>query len=80
MVKTTRSMLDKLKRNPDNSFYLTLREFCIARQYEIQEEMVKETDMDNVKRLQGRAIELKDMLDSLTRKPVVNKHDGAYGQ
>lgn len=80
MAKKTQALLDVIRRNPDNHFYLTLKEFVETRIYEIQEQLVKEKDMDEVKRLQGKADELQTILKGLTRKPVVNTYDGGFGQ
>jgi hypothetical protein len=57
---------------------MQLRDYAEARLSEIQNNLLLETDMDNVKRLQGRAGELKDLLAGLDRKPVVEQFTGSF--
>lgn len=72
--------IESLKRNPDGAAYKVLLHYLELRIEHCKDLLIKETDMDEVKRIQGRAMEIRDMLSGLTRKPVVNKFDGAYGQ
>ena len=76
--KRSRELLVSLQRNPDNQFYMQLRDYINRRSEEIRDLMCNETDMDEVKRLQGRAGELKDLLVGLDRKPVVDQYTGAF--
>lgn len=73
-----KELIAQLKSNPDNKSYLRLVEYCTTRIYEIQGLLVKETDMNEVQRLQGRATELSELLSGLTRKPVAKQHTGAF--
>ena len=76
--KRSRDLLKGLQRNPDNQFYMQLRDYISARSEEIRDLICLETDMDEVKRLQGRAGELKDLLAGLNRKPVVDQYTGSF--
>lgn len=72
--------LDSLKRNPDGTYYKILLKYAELRIEYLKDELMKERDMDEVKRIQGQALEMTNLLKGLTRKPVVNKFDGAFGQ
>lgn len=76
--KRTKELIDAMKRNTDNHFYMSLKEYAETRIYEVQELLVKETDMDNIMRLQGRATEMRELLDGLTRKPIAEQYEGAF--
>lgn len=76
--KRSRELLAGLQRNPDNQFYMQLRDYINRRSEEIRDLLCNETDMDEVKRLQGRAGELKDLLAGLDRKPVVEQYTGSF--
>jgi hypothetical protein len=77
--KSKKGYIDSLKRSTDSQFYFNLTAYIKVRLEEIKTSAIKETDMDNVKRQQGRAAEMEEFLKSLTRRAVVNEHDGAYG-
>ena len=73
-------LMDSMKRNPDGAVYKLLLKYLELRIADLKEKLLTETDMDEVKRIQGRGLEIRDMILALTRKPVVNEFDGAYGQ
>ena len=73
-----RDILRQLGSNPVGSSYLKLLDFINKRVREIQGQMVTQTDMDEVKRLQGRAQELTDMLRGMTRKPLEEQKTGGF--
>lgn len=71
------SLFNNLKRSPDNQFYrdlVTLLEFKL----DTTKTQLIESDGNDTLRLQGRAKELKEILDGLTRKPSRQQHDGAF--
>jgi hypothetical protein len=79
MVTKANELINSMKRNTDNQFYLNLVGY-LELQLELKKTMlVGADDMDEVKRIQGRCRELSDMLKALTRKPVnVSQHSGAF--
>ena len=67
-----------MKRNTDNQFFCNLTEYLELRMTLQKDLIVNTTDMDEVKRLQGRCHELSEMLKALTRKPVEQQPTGAF--
>ena len=63
---------------PTADTYLKLTRFITARLAEIQGQYKMQTDMDEVKRLQGRELELDEMLKGMTRKPLSDQHTGGF--
>lgn len=80
MDKTKKMLIDDLKINTDNRFYNALLRYLTLRVDEVKAELMKETDMDNVKRLQGRGTELEEFRASLTRKKLQSQYDGSFGK
>jgi len=80
LVKTKQNeYLDSLKRNPDNSFYLTLVKLLELKLDLVKDQIVRCMDTDETIRLQGRATELDDILKALQRKPVQeHQHTGSF--
>lgn len=76
----TKSYMDSLKQHPEGTQYQILIKYLELRSAELKDRLVIETDSDEIKRIQGRAREIRDMLKGLTRRPIVNEFDGAYGQ
>lgn len=72
--------ITSMKRNPDGTQYQLLLKYLELRVGLLKDQLLTESDMDEVKRIQGRGLEINDLLKALTRKPVVNEFDGAYGQ
>ena len=70
--------LEALKRNTDNSFYLNLVKLLELKLILIKDQIIRCIDDDEVKRLQGRGIELQDLISSLKRKPVKPQHTGSF--
>jgi hypothetical protein len=71
--------LDSLRRNPDNQFYLTLVKLLQLKLDLAKDQWVRCTDDGEGKRLQGRALELEDLIKALKRKPVVvTEHTGSF--
>lgn len=82
MLKTKqREYLEAMKRNPDNHFFVSLTNYLELR-IELQKDcLVGQPDMDEIKRIQGRVLELQEFLKGLTRKPsAVPEHTGGFGQ
>lgn len=63
---------------PTADTYLKLERFITARLAEIQGQYKLQTDMDEVKRLQGRELELNDMLKGMTRRTLSDQHTGGF--
>jgi len=81
LVKTQQQeYITSMKRNPDGAQYKLLLKYLELRIGALKDQLLTESDMDEIKRIQGRGLEINDMLKALTRKPVVNEFDGAYGQ
>jgi hypothetical protein len=67
-----------LKRNPDNQFFVDLVKLLEFRLSTVQDQIVRSVEDNETKRLQGRALELMDMLSALQRKPVKPQSTGAF--
>jgi ppGpp synthetase/RelA/SpoT-type nucleotidyltranferase len=77
--KTKKQLIDNLKSNTENRFYNSLLQYLDLRVEEVKTELVQETDMDNVKRLQGRGKELEEFRTSLVRKKLKPQVTGSFG-
>jgi hypothetical protein len=72
-------MIDRLRRSPDNQFFMNLMELLQSMDYEILRLIVKTTDKDEILRLQGKAQVLEGLIYDLTRKPTVaSEHTGSF--
>jgi hypothetical protein len=72
-------LINRLKRNTDNQFFLDLVQLLEFRLSVIKDQLVKCTDEPETKRLQGRGQELQELITDLTRKPLVSKQaTGAF--
>jgi len=60
----------KLKRNPDNQFFVDLMTLLNFRLDTIKRQLIESTEDQETIRLQGRGKELSEMISALTRKPV----------
>ena len=72
-------MYKRLRRNTDGDFYKDLVSLLEFRLDTLKNELVECGSVDEYRKLQGRAAELKDMLSHLHRKPVKSQCTGAYG-
>jgi hypothetical protein len=73
-------LYNSLKRNTDNRFYLDLIKLIEFRLETIKNQMIDAVETDELKKLQGRGAELRDMLTSLQRRPVEAQRTGAFDQ
>ena len=79
MDKKQTAIINRLKRNTDNQFYIDLLEYLDNRLEVIKVQLVNAPDDDEFKRLQGRGRELHEFITALTRKPIdVKQHSGAF--
>ena len=79
MDKVQKEIVSRLKRNTDNQSYIDLLAYLNSRLEAIQVLLLNSTNDDECKRLQGRGLELDDLIKALIRKPVdVQKHTGAF--
>jgi hypothetical protein len=69
-----------MKRNTDSQSFSNLTEYLELRISLQKDSLVSTVDMEEMKRIQGRVLELQEFLKALTRKPVaVQEHTGAFG-
>jgi hypothetical protein len=73
-------MYTSLKRNPDNKFFLDLIKLLEFKLDTSKTQLVKAVGVDEFQKIQGRALELTELLQGLQRKPVHKQPDGAFGQ
>ena len=79
MAKTKQQELSSaMKRNTDSPFFSNLTEYLELRLTLQKDSLVTAVDIDEVKRIQGRCLELSEMLKALTRKPVQAQSTGAF--
>ena len=74
------TLYNSLRRNTDNSFYLDLIKLLEFKLDIAKSQLVDAVDVDEMKRLQGRAAELKEILVALQRKPIKSQLTGAFDQ
>jgi hypothetical protein len=68
-----------MKRNTDNQFFSNLTDYLELRISLQKDAMVSAVDMEEIKRIQGRVLEMQDFLKALTRKPIEAKQaTGAF--
>lgn len=72
-------MYKRLRRNTDSEFYKDLISLLEFRLDIMKTELIECASVDDYRKLQGRASELKEMLSHLQRKPVKSQRTGAYG-
>jgi len=72
-------LIDSMKRNTDNQFFRNLTEYLELRISSQKDLLVSTLDVDEMKRIQGRILELQELLKGLTRKPLKDQHTGAFG-
>jgi hypothetical protein len=71
VVKTRQQeLINDMKRNTDSQFFGNLTEYLELRISLQKDSMVSSVDMEEVKRIQGRVLEMQELLKALTRKPV----------
>ena len=80
LVKTKQSeLIASMKRNTDNQFFRNLVAYLELRITLQKDCLVGSVDMDEIKRIQGRVLELQEFLKNLTRSTTVkDKHTGAF--
>jgi len=80
VVKTNeQALIEAMKRNTDSQSYSNLTEYLELRISLHMTTLVGAEDIAEIKRLQGRVLELQHFLKGLTRKPVaVQQHTGAF--
>lgn len=74
------TLYNSLRRNTDNSFYLDLVKLLEFKLDTVKNQLIDAVEINDMKRLQGRAAELKEMLTALQRKPIVRQQTGAFDQ
>lgn len=80
MVRTTKAYLDDLKRSTDGSFYSSLKNYLEARIGELDQQWATSNgSIDDFRQLQGRKLEMSEMLKQLTSKPVKVQTLDGYG-
>jgi len=73
------SLYKKLKTNTDSRLYQDLITLLEFRKDTILKQFIECVDYEETIRLQGRAKELSDLLQGLTRKPIEDSHStGAF--
>ena len=80
MVKTKQqNLIDAMKRNTDSSFFSNLTEYLKLRIRLQKDSLVGADDLTEINRIQGRVLEMDELLKALTRKPVeASQHTGAF--
>jgi hypothetical protein len=79
LVKTKQQELIKaMKRNTNSQFYSDLTSYLELRIGIQKDSLVSAVDMDEIKRIQGRVLEMQELLKALTRKPVQAQSTGAF--
>lgn len=71
--------MDKLKRVTDGTFYITLQKYLEARIEELDSQWAGDTGIDLFRQLQGRKMEVQDILKQLTREPIKLQRLDSYG-
>jgi hypothetical protein len=71
-------LLNRLKRNPDNTFTVDLLTYLNFRLEVIKCQCLKSGDDGETKILQGRGREIDDLIVALTRKPIAAQPNGAF--
>jgi hypothetical protein len=67
-----------MKRNTDNPFFVTLVKYLELRIALQKDSLVGAVDVDEIRRIQGRVLELQEFLKALQRVPVENKYTGSF--
>jgi hypothetical protein len=79
LAKTVqKELIDLMKRNTDNQFFMNLTRYLELRITLQKDTLVGTLDMDEVKRIQGRVLELQEFLKALRRRPVEKQHTGSF--
>jgi hypothetical protein len=79
LVKTKQQeLIVAMKRNTDNQFFRNLTEYIELRISLQKDSLVRAEDEAEIKRIQGRVLEMQDFLKALTRKPVGQQATGAF--
>ena len=79
MVKTKKAYMYDLKRVADGTFYVTLRNYLEARIKELDEAWAGDGSIDSFRQLQGRKLEVQEILKQLTSRPVKVQSLDSYG-
>ena len=75
-----KELIASMKRNTDNQFFIDLVKFIELRITLNTMMLVTCLDMDEVKRLQGRVLELQEFKRDLARKPIKTQESGGFDQ
>jgi len=80
VVKTRQQeLINDMKRNTDSQSFSNLTEYLELRISLQKDAMVSAVDMDEIKRIQGRVLEMQEFLKALTRKPVdASQYTGSF--
>jgi len=80
LVRTTKAYLDNLKQSTSGLFYSSLKNYLEARITELDQQWATSNgSMDDFRQLQGRKLEISEMLKQLTSKPVKVQPLDGYG-
>ena len=80
MVKSDKkNYMNNLKRVTDGTFYVTLQKYLEARIEELDSQWTGDGSIDAFRQLQGRKLEVQDILKQLTREPIKLQTLDSYG-
>jgi hypothetical protein len=71
-------LMDSMRRNTDNQFFRNLVDYLSLRLRLHKDMLVNAVDVDEIKRLQGRCLELSEMLRALQRPPIQAQSTGSF--
>jgi hypothetical protein len=76
--KNRKVLLGLLKSHPTGESFINLTNYLEFQIETIKDKLMRVTDEDDIKRLQGRGLELTELLLDLRRIPVAPQATGAF--
>jgi hypothetical protein len=70
--------MDSMKRNTDNQFYRNLVDYLELKLSLAKQQLVGAVGIDDISKLQGRCLELSEMLKDLQRKALEPQFTGSF--